>query len=66
MVIDLWWIGHGEVTHEQGVYRDGATLDFHYSAQRAATTSGTLTFDGDVATVSAATLFDGTQGQLTL
>jgi hypothetical protein len=66
VALDFWWLGSGPVTPQNGVVRDGATIDFTFGGQRAATTRGTFTLDGAPATITSARLVTDTQGQVTL
>lgn len=64
--LDFWWLGSGSVTPQHGVVNDGSTIDFSFSAERAAATRGMFTLDGVPVTVKSAKLVTDTQGQVTL
>ena len=63
--LNLWFLGKGKVTREQGVSRGEVDVSFGYKAQRAASASGSFTIDGQRAQVTSASLFHETSGQLT-
>ena len=64
--LDFWWIGTGPATRENGVYEDGPAIRFSFKGERAATTRGSFTVDGEVASVTAARLVRETSGEITL
>jgi hypothetical protein len=64
--LDFWWLGSGALTPQHGVVNNGSTIDFSFSGERAATTRGRFTIDGQPATVKAAKMVTDTQGQVTL
>lgn len=66
VALDLWWLANGSVTHDQGVYQDGAAIDFSFNAESTTNTAGKFTLDGSAATVTASKLVNGTNGSLLL
>jgi hypothetical protein len=64
--VDLWWLGTGKATRENGVYADGPAINFSFKGERAATTLGSFSVDGEVASVTAARLVRETSGQISL
>jgi hypothetical protein len=64
--LDLWWIGTGEATRENGVYEDGPAIHFSFKGERPARTVGSFTVDGEAASVTSARLVRETTGEIAL
>jgi hypothetical protein len=64
--LDFWWLGSGRVTPQPGVVTNSSTIDFSFTGERAATTRGTFTLDGEPVTIKSAKMVTDTQGQVTL